>query len=1181
MKKLLALGLSLVMILSLAACGPEPAETTPEPTTAAPTTVAPTTAAPTTEAPTTAEPTTEPVPEVKIFSYEEYLAAEKDSEVTIEAYVQFSAYNAEYGNTSLFLADEDGAYFVYRMAVTPEQAEQLKEGVKIRVHGFKTEWSGEVEFAEGSAEFEVIEGETFVAEPIDVTEFFGTEDLMKFMNQKIRVSGATVVPSKDADGNEQPFLYKWNGSGAEGDDLYFNVSLGGEIYTLTVESDECGAGTEAYEAVKALEIGQTVEVEGFLYWYEGPQPHVHKLTDMNAKGEGVMTHEEFMDAAMDTKVVVEGWIQQAAYSAEFGNVSLFLADTDGAYYVWRMNVTAEQAAELTEGAKIRVSGMKTAWSGQIEIEDASYEVLGGGAYLAEAKDITGLLGQDEELEALMNNRIALNGMTVVASKDADDQEHAFLYKYNGAGQEGDDLYFTLAKGDGRYVVVVESDEFGSGSEVYEAVKALNIGDVIDLTGFLYWYNGPQPHVSAVAASELPADVTMSYDQFMAAEVETEVIISAYVRLAAYNAEYGNASLFLEDEDGAYYVYRMNVTPEEAAQLTEGAKIRVKGFKNVWSGEVEITDASFELLEAESGIIFGWTNVSYLNDEELQLFMNQGILLEGAVVEPSENADGEKVPFLYKYNGAGQDGDDIYFTVSCLGRSWTFVVETDEFPAGSEVYEAVKALQIGDALDIYAFLYWYEGPQPHVYAIETEQYAKSSEEVMNYYEFSAAEDDSKVVVEGWIQLAAYNAEYHNASLFLHDKVGAYYVYRMEISEEDAERLVVGEYIQITGYKKPWSGLVEIQDVEAYAFPDGSFGEHIADTIDFAYLVENDLAEAFMNNPVEMYRAAVVASTDAEGNEVGWLYKYNGTGSDGDDIYFKVRLDGEIYTVVVESDEFGPGSEVYEAAKELIPGDVVILDAFLYWYNGPQPHVIGIEKTLEKPEDVMTYAEFVAAEDEAPVVVEGFVQLVTAYSEEYGNCSVFLDDVAGAYYVYRLKVSAEDYAKLKPGLYIRVSGFKGSWSGEIELKDAEGFEIPYEGCVDSYLAKPIDIVNIPSVEAAEAYMNALICGKGAKIVASKDADGNEVPFLYKYNGSGQDGDDIYFNVEIYHVTYTVTVETDEFPAGSEVYETVKALQIGDTVDLEGFLYWYEGPQPHISKVMLVPAEPAEAPAETPAN
>ena len=40
---------------------------------------------------------------------------------------------------------------------------------------------------------------------------------------------------------------------------------------------------------------------------------------------------------------------------------------------------------------------------------------------------------------------------------------------------------------------------GEDTEVYQAVTKLNIGDVIDLEGFLYWYNGVFPHVISIQA----------------------------------------------------------------------------------------------------------------------------------------------------------------------------------------------------------------------------------------------------------------------------------------------------------------------------------------------------------------------------------------------------------------------------------------------------------------------------------------------------------------------------------------------------------------------------------------------------------------------------------------------------------------------------------------------------------
>ena len=74
------------------------------------------------------------------------------------------------------------------------------------------------------------------------------------------------------------FLYKWDGSGTQGDDLYFKVSVGGQTYTFTVESYLCDKNTDVYKAVEALKVGDVIDMEGFLYWYEGVNPHITAVT---------------------------------------------------------------------------------------------------------------------------------------------------------------------------------------------------------------------------------------------------------------------------------------------------------------------------------------------------------------------------------------------------------------------------------------------------------------------------------------------------------------------------------------------------------------------------------------------------------------------------------------------------------------------------------------------------------------------------------------------------------------------------------------------------------------------------------------------------------------------------------------------------------------------------------------
>lgn len=211
-----------------------------------------------------------------VMTYEEYMAAELESEVVIEAYVQ--AKQAWWENkATVYTQDEHGAYFVYNMTCTEEDYAKLVPGTKIKVTGFKTEWSGEVEIAEG-ATFEILEG-SYIAPAVDVTSLLGTDQLIDHQNQFVSFKGMTVeAAGQDADGNDVAYLYNWDGSGEDGSDLYFNVSLNGETYTFTVESYLCDNTTEVYEAVKNLQIGDVIDMEGFLYWYEGVNPHITSVT---------------------------------------------------------------------------------------------------------------------------------------------------------------------------------------------------------------------------------------------------------------------------------------------------------------------------------------------------------------------------------------------------------------------------------------------------------------------------------------------------------------------------------------------------------------------------------------------------------------------------------------------------------------------------------------------------------------------------------------------------------------------------------------------------------------------------------------------------------------------------------------------------------------------------------------
>lgn len=265
MKKLIAMLLALTMVLAFSGCAKT--ETAPE-----------TTAAPETEAAVAPEDTAPASPEEgvldggadiavdavpTVMTHEEFMAAPMDSAVCVETYVQ--AHQSWWEDKiTVYCQSPDGAYFLYEMACPEEAVEQLVPGTKIVVTGYKGEWAGEVEIMDATFGF-VPGSETWIAEAADVTELLGTEELIAHQNEFVAFNGLTI----------EAIEYK---NGEPGDDIYVTVGYNGASYSFCVERYLTGPETEVYTTVGTLNVGDVVNVEGFLYWYEGVNTHITAIS---------------------------------------------------------------------------------------------------------------------------------------------------------------------------------------------------------------------------------------------------------------------------------------------------------------------------------------------------------------------------------------------------------------------------------------------------------------------------------------------------------------------------------------------------------------------------------------------------------------------------------------------------------------------------------------------------------------------------------------------------------------------------------------------------------------------------------------------------------------------------------------------------------------------------------------
>lgn len=181
-----------------------------------------------------------------------------------------------------------------------------------------------------------------------------------------------------------------------------------------------------------------------------------KEKDTDKKSEGVLTHEQYLAAKVGDEITIEAYVQakQELVKDKNGNyvVSVYAQDKDGAYFMYQMSCKEADYDKLKIGTKIKVKGKRAEYKGEIELMDATFEIM-NGEYVAPVTDVTALLDKDELINH-QNKLVAFNGMTVapITYKDENEQdvEVAFIYNHNGSGEEGDDLYFNVSYGDKVY-----------------------------------------------------------------------------------------------------------------------------------------------------------------------------------------------------------------------------------------------------------------------------------------------------------------------------------------------------------------------------------------------------------------------------------------------------------------------------------------------------------------------------------------------------------------------------------------------------------------------------------------------------------------------------------------------------------------------------------------------------------
>ena len=199
---------------------------------------------------------------------------------------------------------------------------------------------------------------------------------------------------------------------------------------------------------------------------------------------------------------------------------------------------------------------------------------------------------------------------------------------------------------------------------------------------------------------------LSYDEYVAAADGTEVTIAGYVQ--AKQSWWDNkATVYLQDNDGGYFLYELGCTEEQFnTDLAIGNHIKVTGVKGSWAGMVEIlgqfagAEATYEVLPDNK--VYEAKVQESLNNEALIALSTQKVSFTNLTVVSVE------LP--------ASEGKDIYFDVTDGTTTLTFAVESYLTDASTDVYKTVLTLKAGDKINCEGFMYVYNNAQLHTTSV---------------------------------------------------------------------------------------------------------------------------------------------------------------------------------------------------------------------------------------------------------------------------------------------------------------------------------------------------------------------------------------------------------------------------------------------------------------------------------
>ena len=168
------------------------------------------------------------VPKYEVLTYEEFLAAEDDTAVTVQGVITGIVETSK--ENDLYIQDEDGGYFIFAMEDLPSEL-GLQNGMTVSVTGIRDTYYDLPQVTEPKVT--IVDSTIKTVEPVDITEYFAAAEanvddhFAQYFSMLVTIKGAKVL-GQDASDNS-----------------YYNFSLAGKQAYVRISSSTCMLSADA------------------------------------------------------------------------------------------------------------------------------------------------------------------------------------------------------------------------------------------------------------------------------------------------------------------------------------------------------------------------------------------------------------------------------------------------------------------------------------------------------------------------------------------------------------------------------------------------------------------------------------------------------------------------------------------------------------------------------------------------------------------------------------------------------------------------------------------------------------------------------------------------------------------------------------------------------------------------